>query len=305
MSDAALPRAAPGEAPAAEGAAPAPPPGPPWDTPIEEAPLAFLDLEMTGLDVSIDRVIEVAVERVVGGAVVKRFATLVRPDDGRFGNAHVHGITEADLATAPSFAEIAGELVEILDGAAPVAHGAASDKVFLAAELARAGRPREIGPFVDTLLLARRAFAAPSHALGAIAKRLGLPPAARAHRALDDVQTMRGVYAKCVGLLAPATPRDLLQVRVGEGLARDLVLARAAEALAAGTVVRVTYRAPKKQAEDFDFVLTELRAKLDPPVLLGYLHRCRSRKELRADRVLAIAKSPISTSPLSSGPRRS
>lgn len=278
---------APGSVPPA-----APPPGPPWDTPIDEAPLAFLDLEMTGLDVAIDRVIEVAVERVVGGTVVKRFATLVRPDDGRFGNAHVHGIAEADLAGAPTFAEIADELVEILEGAVPVAHGSASDKVFLAAELARAGRAREVGPFVDTLLLARRAFAAPSHALGQLAKRLGLP-VGRSHRALDDVQTMRGVYDKCIGLLAPTTPRDLFQVRIGEGLARDLVLARAAEALAAGAVVRVTYRAPKKQAEDFDFVLTELRAKLDPPVLLGYLHRCRSRKELRADRVLAIARSPV------------
>ena len=28
-----------------------PPPGPPWDQPIEQAALAFLDLEMTGLDV--------------------------------------------------------------------------------------------------------------------------------------------------------------------------------------------------------------------------------------------------------------
>jgi DNA polymerase-3 subunit epsilon len=263
-------------------------PGPPWDSPIDACPLAFLDLEMTGLDVAIDRVIEVAVERVVGGVLVKRFASLVRPDDGRFGNAHVHGISQEDLASAPTFAAIADELLAILDGAVPVAHGSASDRVFLEAELARAGRPTVVGPFVDTLHLARRAFAAPSHALGSIAKRLGLPTPARSHRALDDVQTMRGLYERCVGLLAPATPRDLLQVRVGEGLARDLVLARAAEALAAGVPVRVTYRAPKRQAEDFDFVLTELRAKLDPPVLLGYLHRCRSRKELRADRVLAI-----------------
>jgi len=269
-----------------------PPPGPPWDTPIDEAPLAFLDLEMTGLDISVDRVIEVAVERVVGGVLAQRFASLVRPEDGRFGNAHVHGITENDLITAPTFSEIAGEVLAILDGAVPVAHGSTSDRTFLDAELSRAGRDAKVGPFVDTLLLARRAFAAPSYALGPLAKRLGVPAKARSHRALDDVQTMRGVYEKCVGLLAPVTPRDLFQVRVGEGLARDLVLARAAEALACGAMVRVTYRAPKKQAEDFDFVLTELRAKLDPPVLLGYLHRCRSRRELRADRVLAIARSP-------------
>lgn len=269
----------------------APPQGPPWDLPIAEAPLAFIDLEMTGLDVTVDRVIEVAVERVVGGALVGRLSSLVRPDDGRFGNAHVHGISEADLVSAPTFAEIAGDLLTIVDGAALVAHGSTLDRAFLDAELARAGRDVRVGPFIDTLLLARRTFAAPSHALAAIAKRLGVPAPARSHRALDDVQTMRGVYEKCASLLAPATPRDLLQVRIGEGLARDLVLARAEEARAAGVVVRVTYRAPKRQAEELDFVITEVRAKLDPPVLLGYLHRCRSRRELRADRVLAISRS--------------
>ena len=45
----------------------APPAGPPWDLPIAEAPLAFVDLEMTGLDAVHDRVVEVCVERVVGG----------------------------------------------------------------------------------------------------------------------------------------------------------------------------------------------------------------------------------------------
>lgn len=268
----------------------APPPGAPWDSAIAAAPLAFIDLEMTGLDPTIDRVIEIAIERVLDGEVIGRLDSLVRPGDGRFGNAAIHGIAEADLAGAPTFDRVAPEVLALLDGAIPVAHGCTLDRAFLDAELARAGRPERVGPFVDTLVLARRAFAAPSHALAAIAKRLGLPAPVRSHRALDDVRTMRGVYARCVSLLAPTTPRDLLQVRIGEGLARDLVLARAEEALALGAPVRVTYRAPRRQAEEFDFVITELRAKLDPPVLLGYLQRCRSRKELRADRVLAIAK---------------
>ena len=36
-----------------------PPAGEPWDLPLAEAPLAFVDLEMTGLDASKDRVVEV------------------------------------------------------------------------------------------------------------------------------------------------------------------------------------------------------------------------------------------------------
>ncbi|MBV9948547.1 MAG: hypothetical protein JOZ69_16980, partial [Myxococcales bacterium] len=49
-----------------------PPPGPPWDLPVTEAPLAFVDLEMTGLDVARDRVVEICAERVVGGRCERR-----------------------------------------------------------------------------------------------------------------------------------------------------------------------------------------------------------------------------------------
>src|ERR1019366_2434049 len=54
-----FPEAHEGRAPANRGRARAdvtkpsapPPPGPPWDLPVSETPLAFVDLEMTGLDV--------------------------------------------------------------------------------------------------------------------------------------------------------------------------------------------------------------------------------------------------------------
>lgn len=276
--------------PAAEPAPPPrePPPGPPWDVPLAEAPLAFLDLEMTGLDAARDRVIEIAIDRVRGGRLEGTMVTLVRPEDGTFGNEHIHGIKAEELISAPTFAAVLPRVRELLDGAVPVAHGATMDEAFLAMELARAGAPAEVGPFLDTLVLARRAFAAQSHSLASLAKKLGLGPA-RSHRAADDVATLRALFARVIGLLVPATARDLLQVRIGEGTARDLVVARAVDAARTGRPVRVTYRPPRRQAEELVMVVTEVRAKLDPPTLLGYLLRCRSRRELRADRVLAIA----------------
>lgn len=270
-------------------APPAPPPaGPPWDSPLREAPLAFVDLEMTGLDPARDRVIEIAIDRVRGGVLEDRFATLIAPDDGVFGNAHIHGITAEALAGAPPFRDAAPRVLALLEGAVPVAHGAAMDEVFLALELERAGVTAAVGPFLDTLVLARRAFSAHSHSLASLAKKLGLG-ALRSHRASDDVATLRALFERIVGLLAPATPRDLFQVRIGEGTARELVIARALDAARSGKPVRITYRPPRRQAEQLDMVITEVRAKLDPPTLLGYLLRCRSRRELRADRVLAIA----------------
>lgn len=269
----------------------APPVGPPWDSALGEAPLAFIDLEMTGLLVTRDRVIEIAIERVVGGEIRGRLATLVSPDDGTFGNEHIHGIGRSDLLLAPSFASIAPRVAELLEGAVPVAHGAAMDEAFLQKELALAGVGARLEPFLDTLVLSRRAFAAPSHALSQLAQKLALGER-RAHRAADDVATLRALFERLVALLGPATPRDLLQVRVGEGKAREQILEAAGRALATGAPVRVTHRPRRRQAEELDMVITGVRAKLDPPTLLGYLLRCRSRRELRADRVLAIGPVP-------------
>jgi DNA polymerase-3 subunit epsilon len=130
-----------------------PPEGALWDAPLGEAALAFVDLEMTGLDVGIDRVIEVCIERWVGDRCVDKLCSLVRPDDGRFGNEPVHGIKAEDLASAPTFAELAPEVERLLDGAVLVAHGASYDVAFLELELGRAARSFKIGHYLDTLTL--------------------------------------------------------------------------------------------------------------------------------------------------------
>ena len=72
-----------------------PPPGPPWDLEVSGSPLAFVDLEMTGLDVARDRVVEVCIERVVGSERVEFLNTLVNPGERLGGAAHIHGIDAA------------------------------------------------------------------------------------------------------------------------------------------------------------------------------------------------------------------
>ena len=140
-----------------------PPPGPPWDLPLAQAPLAFVDLEMTGLDPERDRVVEVCIVRARGDAVEGSFATLVRPTERIGGSSEIHGLDAAALAGAPVFTEIADACLALLDGAVFVAHAAEWDARFLAAEMARARRAWEVPPFVDTLELARRSFAFPSY----------------------------------------------------------------------------------------------------------------------------------------------
>jgi DNA polymerase-3 subunit epsilon len=264
-----------------------PPPGAPWDQAIGEAPLCFVDLEMTGLRPASDRVIELCLERVVGGRVERALTSLVRPECGTFGNAHVHGIGPEEVASAPTFAELIDPIEQLLDGAVLVAHAAAWDVAFLEAELARAGRPRHIEHYLDTLTLSRRAFSLPSHRLSALCAELGVTHE-HAHRAAGDVAALRGVWGPLLRALAPTTPRDLWHVRVGERHVRPDLLEAAVAALEGDLPVKIRYRPSHRGPEDLTMVITGVRTDLDPPRVLGYLLPSRSRRELRADRILAI-----------------
>jgi len=268
-----------------------PPEGPPWDLPMRETPFAFVDLEMTGLDSMKDRVLEICVERVLGDAVVARVETLVRPEDGALGNESVHGIGEADLATAPTFREVAPRVLEVLGGAVLVAHAAPYDVAFLCAELRRLDVHLDLGFHLDTLTLSRRVFGFPSHALGALAKTLKIDPG-RAHRAGDDVRVLRGVWAALLTELRPETPRDLWHVKIGKRVARPGLIDALRDAMGHQDPVKIRYRPSGKRPVDFVFVVREVRTDLDPPRVLGYLLPSRGQKELRADRILSVDFDP-------------
>ncbi len=273
-----------------------PPAGPPWDRPIPETPLAFVDLEMTGLDVSRDRVVEVCIERVVGGERVAVVQSLVNPGERVGGAAHVHGIDAAAVAGAPAFEQIAAAVLDALRGAVLVAHAAAWDVAFLAAECKRAGLALEVDHWLDTLVLARRAFAFQSYSLAALCKELGIDPG-RAHRADSDVAAMRAVFARCVEVLAPTTAGDLWDVRVGERRARPTIVLACEAAVKHGLPVAITYRPARRPPESLTMVLLEVRSDLDPPGVVGYQLPGRGRRQLRADRILRVEAPPALAPP--------
>jgi len=264
-----------------------PPPGPPWDLPVGEAPLAFVDLEMTGLDPARDHVVEVCVERWVGGVRHGAVESLVRPPARAGGNAHVHGIDAAALDSAPAFDALADEIARLLAGAIFVAHAAEYDLAFLRAEMTRAGRTFEVSHWLDTLVLSRRSFALPSHSLGSLCTSLGIPRG-RAHRAGDDVRALRAVFEKCVAALSPVSARDLWEVRIAERRARAAILSACEAAVDHEVPVEIVYRPTRRGAQTLTMVLTEVRTGLDPPRVMGYLLPGRGRRELRADRILRV-----------------
>ena len=272
-------------------ALPPPPPGPPWDLPLADAPLAFLDLEMTGLDAANDRVVEVCVDRVVGGRSVERVHSLVRPDVRMGGASHVHGLDEAALADAPRFADLADRVLGALDGAALVAHAAEWDASFLLAEMERAGKALVLTHWIDTLVLARRSFAFPSYSLDALCRELQIDRG-RAHRADADVAAMRHVFDRCTAVLAPQSVRDLWEVKVAQRRARASIVSACEAAVEHGLPVQIVYRPSRKPPEPLLMVLTEVRSDLDLPRVIGYQLPGRGRRDLRADRILRVEPPP-------------
>ena len=160
-----------------------------WGRPAPRSPFAVVDVETTGLDPRSDRIVEVAVVRCdPTGRAVSEWSTLVDPgrDPGPTG---VHGITPADLAGAPRWAEVAGALADQLEGTIVAAHNLDFDLAFLAAEEHRTHRPGPAGPGLCTMALDRalRPGRSEGYSLAACATAAGVSQPS-AHRALADAR---------------------------------------------------------------------------------------------------------------------
>jgi DNA polymerase III subunit epsilon len=80
-------------------------------------PLAFIDLETTGINLATDRIIEIAIVKVLsdGKRSVKR--KLINPQIPiPKQSSDLHGITDEMVKDAPVFKEVAQELKQMLDG---------------------------------------------------------------------------------------------------------------------------------------------------------------------------------------------
>jgi len=157
---------------------------------------AVVDLETTGTDVESDEIVSLAVVRLdAEGVELDRFASLVRPAGPIPAEATaVHGIDDASVADAPSFAEVAGELVGLLEGAVFVAHNAGFDLPLLEHAFARAGiryRPHGVACTLDAFRLLEPVER--SHRLESLCERHGVP--------LDDAHDARGDVLATVALL--------------------------------------------------------------------------------------------------------
>ena len=159
---------------------------------------AVVDVETSGLDPLRHRVIEVAVTQLTpSGGLEREWSSLVRARGGT-GPVHIHGLSDDDVRDAPGFADLVDELSELLDGRILVAHNAAFDWAFLAAEARRAGRQLPVGERLCTWHLARALDLPTANLrLGTLAEHWNIP-VENAHRAGDDVRVLVGVLRHCL-----------------------------------------------------------------------------------------------------------
>jgi DNA polymerase-3 subunit epsilon len=166
------------------------------DAKWSDLPIALIDVETTGRDASVDRVVEVGIAISRGGEIVERKNWLVNPGRPIPKEASdVHKITDEDVKDAPAFETVAAEIVAALAGCVPAAYNASFDRAFLGHEIARAGASAEVPralqrnvEWVDPLVWARELQQGErSRALGEVAARLGIA-LENAHRASDDAE---------------------------------------------------------------------------------------------------------------------
>ena len=201
-------------------------------TPLDRIPAVVLDTETTGLDVATCRVVQVSAVRFTDGAAVhdQVFDRLVNsgvaiPPQ----STAVHGISDAMVAGAASFAEVKSELDRFAGDSVLVGQSIGFDLAVLRNETQRIGAEWVAPQFLDTKLLAA-ALHPDGRELGLdeLAAWLGVPIADR-HHALGDALVTAAVFAHLIPRLTAAGIRTLGDAEARSN-AQTRIRARQAEA---------------------------------------------------------------------------
>jgi ATP-dependent DNA helicase DinG len=183
-----------------------------------------LDLETTGLDPEVDRIIEIGAVRIRDEQVVAELSQLIDPQVPV--PAHITrltGISPQDCRGQPVIGQILPQLLAFLGKEPLVAHNAPFDISFLQAALGRAGLRPMANPIVDTLVLS--CILLPrlkDHRLSTVAAFFHIS-LEKAHRALEDARATGETFLSLVREMAQMDLAVLsLLARLSAGLGSGL-----------------------------------------------------------------------------------
>ena len=160
---------------------------------MSDATLVVFDLETTGLDSDVDRIIEIGAIKLKGMQPVDQFSTLVKADIELTDDiTKITGITQDMLEGQPSIDTVLPKFLEFIEGGLLVAHNAEFDLSMVRAACSRVGIDLE-WPTFCTLKMARELLPdLENKKLDTIARHYGLTFEAR-HRSVGDVKVTVGV----------------------------------------------------------------------------------------------------------------
>lgn len=155
-----------------------------------EQPWVFVDIETNGGHGARGRIIEIAAIKVIDGAIIDEYRSLVNPGESvPYWITRLTGINDSDLVHAPYFDEIAATLSDFLTGCIFVAHNVLFDYSFIKRELEAAGYVYQPKLYC-TVKMSRALYPEHrGHSLEKIIARHGIQPTHR-HRAYDDAKAI-------------------------------------------------------------------------------------------------------------------
>ncbi|CAN5177604.1 hypothetical protein BH23BAC1_BH23BAC1_47480 [soil metagenome] len=149
---------------------------------------AIVDIETTGGYAERNKIVEIAIIIHDGITVVDEFETLINPE--RFipsSISAIHGISNAMVQHAPTFAELAEKIYEFLDGKIFVAHNVNFDYGFIKYEFELLGRQINLKKLCTVRLCRKLISGLSSYSLGNLCRHLKIVNESR-HRAGGDAR---------------------------------------------------------------------------------------------------------------------
>jgi len=182
---------------------------------LGEAGFVVFDLETTGAKTPQCRITEIGAYRVKNGEVTEEFQTLVNPltPIPRF-ITELTGITDAMVADAPVFADIAHDFLSFIGDSILVAHNSGFDMRFLNHEIGRVfGGYKIANPCLCTVLLSRKLLPdILNHKLKTVAAHYSID-LVNHHRASADAYATAHIFVNLLTKLRDDGVNDLASVR--------------------------------------------------------------------------------------------
>lgn len=157
-----------------------------------------LDFETTGFSAENDYIIEIGAIKYADGVEKGVFSSLVNPLKKLSSRiVNITGLTDSDLADAPTLTDIAPDFFDFVGSVPIVAHNAPFERQFLR-KMCESCEYEFENEFVDLLKLARSKFPrSPNHKLQTLIDYCEISAEA-AHRALSDARATAELFEICV-----------------------------------------------------------------------------------------------------------